>query len=102
VAVRAQQRQVLEAVVLPVAVDVMELEGDRSAEPVPEAAGVTATRHQSKVHQAFLEVVAITRRREELLDRHAMRARADLATILEVVRIVVELRRRSSGSTVTR
>jgi len=81
VAVAAEKLKVLEAVVMPVTVDVMELQPDRLPEPGVETTGLADSLLEPCAEEPRLDVVSTTSPagREDLLDRPSGWSRNDLA-----------------------
>jgi hypothetical protein len=71
VAVGAQQLQVLQPVVLPVAVYVMEDDQERGASPFGKTAQLAPVCLQPEPHEAHLDVTAVARLCQQVFERHA-------------------------------
>jgi hypothetical protein len=82
-AVGAQQLQVLEPVVQPIAIDVMKRERQPPPQPVGEAASFTFRGLEPRCEEPELDVVATAGRPcdEELLERELRRPRIQLAAL---------------------
>ena len=85
VAVRAEHLEVLEPVVRPVAVDVVQRHRQRPPEPLVDPAHLATVLLQARADQALLDMVATAGRRQKLTDRHAVRPRPDLPALLRLV-----------------
>jgi hypothetical protein len=65
--------------------DVVQAERQRLTEPVGDAAGVAPSRLQPEAEQPRLDVAAVAPAEKQLLDRHGLRARADVAAPPDVL-----------------
>ncbi len=81
VAVRAKHPQVLETVVIPGAIDVIEVHVERLSQPLVQAANLALVLQQLRFQEPHFDVPPTSLgRREQLRDRHSRFARYDLTT----------------------
>jgi hypothetical protein len=81
VAVRAQQAQVVEPVVVAMSVDVVQRHAQRAPAPLRDAAALAPVRLEPEGEQALLEVLSAPRRRQQLLQGHRLRPRGDVTAL---------------------
>src|SRR5215210_8798974 len=80
VAIRTENLQVLEAVVIALAVAMVKSEAQRPLAPGLDAAPLAAITEEPDGHQPRLEVGTVSRRREQSLDRHPVRTGNEVTT----------------------
>src|SRR5438128_746935 len=85
VAVGAQQLQVLQAVVVSVAVDVMKGKGQRLAEPSIDATTSAAWIEQARADEPQLQVASLAPPGQEPVDGHGLGPGDDIASAAGVV-----------------
>jgi hypothetical protein len=76
--------EVLETVVVLLAVDVVKLERDRLTEPFVRKADLAVRLLQAELQQPPFEVVAVARRGEQPVERHRLGTRSNGSAVLRI------------------